>query len=54
MLIPFHVITGCDRTSGFYGRGKKFLFEKLQNDQMAQHLLHRVGELSDDMSNNMR
>ena len=54
MLIPFHVITGCDRTSGVYGRGKKFLFEKFQNDQMVKHLLHRVGELSDDMSNNMR
>ena len=27
LLILLHVITGCDRTSGFYGRGKKCVFE---------------------------
>ena len=32
VLIPFHVITRCDHASGFYGRGKKSVFEKLQKD----------------------
>ena len=30
VLIPFQVINGCDPTSGFYGRGQKSVFEKLQ------------------------
>ena len=57
MLIPFHVITGCDHTSGFYRRGKKSVFEKLQKDQEAQHLLQKVGdclELSYDVRDDMR
>ena len=29
VLIPFHVITGCDHTSCFYRHGKKSVFEKL-------------------------
>ena len=32
VLIPFHVITRCDHTSGFYGCGKKSVFEKHQKD----------------------
>ena len=57
VLIPFHVITGCDHTSGFYGRGKKSMFEMLQKDQEAEHLLQKVGdwlELSDDVRDDMR
>ena len=57
VLIPFHVITGCDQTSGFYRHGKKSVFEKLQKDQEAQHLLQKVGdclELSDDVRDDMR
>ena len=57
VLIPVRVITGCDHTSGFYGRGKKSVFEKLQKDQEAQHLLQKVGdclELSDDVRDDMR
>ena len=57
MLIPFHVITGCDHTSGFYRHGKKSVFEKLQKDQEAQHLSQKVGdclELSDDLRDDMR
>ena len=57
MLIPFHLITGCDHTSGFYGRGKKSMFEKIQKDQVAQRLLQKVGEcleLSDAVRDDMR
>ena len=48
VLILFHVITGCDRTSGF---------EKLQKDQEARHLLYKLGEcleLSNDVRDDMR
>ena len=48
VLILFHVITGCDRTSGF---------EKLQKDQEARHLLYKLGEClesSDDVRDDMR
>ena len=47
VLTQYHVITGFDRTSGF---------EKLQNDQEAQHLLCKLGEyleLSDDVRDDM-
>ena len=57
VLIPFHVITGCDHTCGFYGRGKRSVFEKLQKDQEVQHVLQKIGdclELSDDVRDNMR
>ena len=57
VLVPFHVITGYDHTSGFYGRGKKSIFEKFQKRQEVQHLLQKVGEclkLSDDASDDMR
>ena len=57
MLISFHVTTRCDHTSGFYGRGKKSVFEKLQKDQEAQHLLQKVGEwlgLFHDVRDDMR
>ena len=57
LLILLHVITGCDRTSGFYGRGKKCVFEKLQKDQETQHLLQNTGEcleLSDGFRDDMR
>ena len=51
MLIPFHVVTGCDHPSGFNRYGKKSMFENLQKDHVVQHLLQKVGEyleLSDD------
>ena len=57
VLIPFHVITGCDHTSGFYGRGKRSVFEKLQKDQEVQHVLQKIVdclELSDDVRDDMR
>ena len=57
VLIPFHIITGCDHTSGFYGRGKKALLDRLKDDDEGQQLLHHVGdqlELSDEVRNNMR
>ena len=57
VLIPFHIITGCDHTAGFYGRGKKSVFDKLQKDYEAQKLLQNVGvhlELPEEVRADMR
>ena len=43
-IIPLHVITGRDHTSGFYGHGKKPVLEKVMMDPDARELLGRVGE----------
>ena len=40
-LIPFHVMTGCDANSCFYGHGKKVLFERMTE---ARSRLSRCGE----------
>ena len=32
VIIPLHVITGSDHTSGFYGQGEKKLLQKVIND----------------------
>jgi response regulator RpfG family c-di-GMP phosphodiesterase len=44
VIIPLHVITGSDHTSGFNGQGKKELLQKVINDPGARELLGRVGE----------
>jgi len=33
IIIPLHVITGSDHTSGFYGDGKKQVLEKVITEQ---------------------
>lgn len=38
IIIPLHVITGSDHTSGFYGHGKKVL-EKVKINSEARELL---------------
>ena len=43
IIIPLHVITGSDHTSGFYGHGKKML-QKVISDPEARELLGGVGE----------
>ena len=30
VIIPLHIITGCDHTSGFFGHGKKSILEKVK------------------------
>lgn len=45
IIIPLHVITGSDHTSGFYSHGKKKLLEKCVNDPEARELLGRVGRV---------
>ena len=57
IIIPAHVITGTDHTSGFFGHGKKSLMKRLLADVEACELLQHVGgrlELQDDVRNDMR
>ena len=44
VIVPLHVLTGSDHTSGFYSYGKKPLLQKLMIDPEARELLGRVGE----------
>lgn len=57
VIIPLHVITGSDHTSGFYGHGKKSVLQKIINDPEARNLLGRVGEnlkLEDNVRDDMK
>jgi len=57
IIIPLHVITGSDHTSGFYGHGKKPVLEKVISDPEARELLGRVGEsleLEDEVRADMK
>ena len=50
-LIPFHVFTGCDSNSCFYGLGKLSLFARMAKSAEARSLLLKCGEsiqFSDD------
>ena len=53
-IIPLHIITGSDHTSGFYGHGKK---NNVINDPEARQLLMAVGDnitLEEDVESDMR
>lgn len=57
IIIPLHVMTGSDHTSGFYGHGKKKVWEKLMVVPGASELLGRVGEsleLKDEVRADMK
>ena len=47
IIIPLHVITGSDHTSGFYGHGKKKVMARVISDPEARELLGRIGERID-------
>ena len=44
IIIPLHIITGSDQTSGFYGHGKKRVLKNVINDTEARQLLMAVGD----------
>ena len=57
VIIPLHVVTGSDHTSGFDGQGKKKLLQKVINDPGPRELLGRVGEnleLQDKVKDDMK
>jgi len=44
IIIPLHVITVSNHTSGFYGHGKKHVLETVMTDPEARELMGRVGK----------
>ena len=42
-IIPLHVLTGCDHSSGFYGASKKVIADRLEKSKEAQDLLATCG-----------
>ncbi len=56
-LIPFHVMTGCDANSCFYGHGKQSLYAKMAASTEARSLLLMCGErfpLNDDVLHDLK
>jgi hypothetical protein len=43
-IVQLHSMTGCDANSGFYGKGKKSVFEQVAKSQTARQLLSRCGD----------
>ena len=43
-IVPLHVITGCDHTSGFYGIGKIKVTKGVKKSPDARKLLSACGE----------
>ena len=57
IIIPLHIITGSDHTSGVFGHGKKRVLKDVINDPEARQLLMAVGEnitLGEDVESDMR
>ena len=44
IIIPLHIITGSEQTSGFYVHGKKRVLKNVINDTEARPLLMAVGD----------
>ena len=43
-LVQFHCFTGCDGNSGFYGKGKKSLYQLVEKSPVAKRLLMHCGD----------
>ena len=46
-IVQLHCFTGCDANSGFYGKGKPSVYDKVAKSTLAQHQLARCGERVD-------
>ena len=46
-IVQLHCFTGCDANSGFYGKGKTSVYDKVAKSTLAQHQLARCGERVD-------
>ena len=42
IIVPLHVMTGCDVTSGFFGAGKRTMWKRVQKSTEAQMLLNNL------------
>ena len=41
VIIPLHVLTGCDSNSGFYGHDKKIIYEQIAGNKELLCLLQK-------------
>ena len=46
-IVQLHCMTGCDANSGFYGKGKKSVYDQVAKSPMARRQLLRCGESLD-------
>ena len=44
IIIPFHTLTGCDSNNGFYGHGKKSLYDKVAKIPRFGEMIINVGK----------
>ena len=43
-IVQIHCFTGCDANSGFYGKGKSSVYEKVAKSSLARQQLSRCGD----------
>ena len=46
-IVQLHYMTGCDDNSGFYGKGKKSLYDRVTKSHVALQQLSRCGDSLD-------
>ena len=46
-IVPLHCMTGCDANSGFYGKGKNLVYDRVAKSTEAQRLLSQCGNRLD-------
>ena len=46
-IVQLHCMTGCDANSGFYGKGKKSVYDRVAKSPVAQQQLSRCGDSLD-------
>ena len=46
-ILQLHCMTGCDANSGFYGKGKKLVYDRVAKSPVAQQQLSRCGDSID-------
>jgi len=44
IIVPLRIFSGCGTTSGFYGYGKKTVYDKITKSQEACSLLQQIGK----------
>lgn len=56
VIVPLHIHTGADAVSGFFGHGKRTVFNSVQRSQEAKDLLTRIGKslpITEEVEQNM-
>jgi len=46
-IVQLHCMAGCDANSGFYGKGKKLVFDQVAKNHVARRQLSWCGESLD-------